>query len=42
MRAIDQWVCDGCGNAYDGRPDQVVDVYDGVETYCGDCSEEAA
>lgn len=35
-------ICDGCGDTFDGRPAQVVDVYDDIETYCGDCSEGEA
>jgi len=33
------WLCDGCEFPYLGKPAQVVDVYDGIETYCDDCSE---
>lgn len=31
--------CDGCGGSFDGRPDQLVNVHDEFETYCGECSE---
>jgi hypothetical protein len=31
--------CDGCDRVLDGTPEQVVDVFDGTEYYCAECSE---